>query len=108
VIKQYIGLTTNEERVKELILQLESKLDGYEAILGRQKYLAGDVRFFSLGPCQKASGSDELFEQEVTLADLFHLPLGGYVFEQLELGSLEKRPNIQRQVICSSLEIGDF
>ena len=34
----------NEERVKELITQLESKLDGYEAILSRQKYLAGNVR----------------------------------------------------------------
>jgi len=75
MIKQYIGLTTNEERVKELIPQLESKLDGYEAILGRQKYLAGD---------------------EVTLADLFHLPLGNCIFEDLGLGSLEKRPNIQR------------
>jgi len=45
-IKQYIGQTTNEERVKELISQLGPKLDGYEAILGRQKYLAGDVRPF--------------------------------------------------------------
>jgi glutathione S-transferase len=105
MIKQYIGQTTNEERVKELTSQLESKLDGYEAILGRQKYLAGDVCSFSLGPCQKASGSDELFDQDVTLADLFHLPVGNYVFGQLGLGSLEKRPNIQRQAICPSLEI---
>ena len=44
IIKQYIGETMNEERVKELITQLESKLDGYEAILSRQKYLAGNVR----------------------------------------------------------------
>jgi glutathione S-transferase len=44
IIKQHIGETTNEERVKELITQLESKLDGYEAILSRQKYLAGNVR----------------------------------------------------------------
>ena len=40
------GQTPNEERVKELVSQLEGKLDGYEAILGRQKYLAGDVRSF--------------------------------------------------------------
>ena len=33
----------NDERVKELITQLESKLDDYEAILSRQKYLAGNV-----------------------------------------------------------------
>jgi glutathione S-transferase len=44
IIKQYIGETMNEERVKELITQLESKLDGYEAILSRQKYIAGNVR----------------------------------------------------------------
>lgn len=44
LIKQYIGQTTNEERVKELTSQLETKLDGYEAISRKQKYLAGDVR----------------------------------------------------------------
>ena len=48
MVKPRIGLTTNEERAKELIAQLESKLDGYDAILGRQKYLAGDVRSFTL------------------------------------------------------------
>ena len=46
VVRGYMGQTTNEERVKELIPQLESKLDAYDAILGRQKYLAGDVRLF--------------------------------------------------------------
>jgi hypothetical protein len=30
--------------VEELLGQLEGKLDGYETILGKQKYLAGDVR----------------------------------------------------------------
>ncbi|KAK7008226.1 glutathione S-transferase [Favolaschia claudopus] len=35
------------------ISTLSAKLDGYEAILGKQKYLAGD---------------------EITLADLFHIP----------------------------------
>jgi glutathione S-transferase len=43
VFKQYWGATADEERVSELILQLESKLDGYEAILSKQKYLASDV-----------------------------------------------------------------
>jgi len=75
MVKPRIGQTTNEERAKEHITQLESKLDAYDAILGRQKYLAGD---------------------EVTLADLYHLPTGGYVFDQLGLGGLEKRPNVQR------------
>ena len=48
VVKPRRGEAANEERVKELIPQLESKLDGYEAILSKQKYLAGDVRSFRL------------------------------------------------------------
>ena len=48
MFKQYRGQTADEERVKELIPQLESKLDAYDSILGRQKYLAGDVRFRSI------------------------------------------------------------
>ncbi|KAH9977470.1 glutathione S-transferase [Russula compacta] len=75
VFKQFYGQTPNEERVKELIPLLEAKLDGYEAILGKQKYLAGD---------------------EVTVADLYHLPTGSIIFEQLQLGGLDKRPNVQR------------
>jgi glutathione S-transferase len=34
--------------------------------------------------------------QEVTLADLYHLPYGSMVIEQLGYGSLDKRPNVQR------------
>jgi len=75
VFKPFRGMETNEERVKELISQLEGKLDGYEAILGKQKYLAGD---------------------EVTLADLFHLPVGSILFERIGNGNLESRPNVQR------------
>ena len=46
VFKQRRGLPADEERVKELVHQLESKFDAYEVILGKQKYLAGDVRPF--------------------------------------------------------------
>jgi glutathione S-transferase len=38
------GMTTNEERVKELAATLDQKLNAYDVILGKQKYLAGDVR----------------------------------------------------------------
>ena len=97
VIKQYIGQTTNEERVKELMTQFSTKFDGYEAILRKQKYLAGDVRV-SFETCAKRNRrSDELFVQAVTLADLLHVPLGNVVFEQFELGDLERRPNLGRQ-----------
>jgi glutathione S-transferase len=58
VFKQYRGLAANEERVKELVPQLEAKLDGYEAILGKQKYLAGDVRPFFWLFCVWRRGSD--------------------------------------------------
>ena len=38
------GLTTDEARVTEELEKLDGKLDGYERILSKQKYLAGDVR----------------------------------------------------------------
>ncbi|KAN0132163.1 glutathione S-transferase [Lactarius tabidus] len=75
LFKPFSGKQTNEVLVTELIARLEIKLDGYEAILSKQKYLAGD---------------------EVTLADLFHLPYGSLVFHNLQLGNLDKRPNVKR------------
>jgi glutathione S-transferase len=44
VFKARYGQTTNEALVNELVPRLQNKLDGYEVILGKQKYLAGDVR----------------------------------------------------------------
>jgi glutathione S-transferase len=41
------GLETNQERVKEMSERLVQKLDVYEQILSKQKYLAGDVGTFS-------------------------------------------------------------
>ena len=43
IVKQFRGQTTDEGRIKELIAQLEAKLDAFDTILSRQKYLAGDV-----------------------------------------------------------------
>ncbi|KAH9992151.1 glutathione S-transferase-like protein [Russula vinacea] len=75
IYKPFFGEATDEAKVQELTGQLESKLDGYEALLSKQKYLAGN---------------------EVTLADLFHLPYGSIVFEELGYGGLDKRPNVKR------------
>jgi glutathione S-transferase len=75
IFKPRYGQTTNEALVTELVARLEIKLSGYEVILGKQKYLAGD---------------------ELTLADLFHLPYGSLLFDTLNLGGLEGRPNLQR------------
>jgi glutathione S-transferase len=49
---------TDEERVKLLLAQLDRTLQGYERVLSKQKYLAGD---------------------ELTFADLSHLPYGVFV-----------------------------
>ncbi|KAI0260441.1 glutathione S-transferase [Gloeopeniophorella convolvens] len=75
VFKAYRGLPADEDRLAKLVPAFEAKLDAYEVILGKQKYLAGE---------------------EVTLADLYHLPYGSIVLEQLKIGDLEKRPNVKR------------
>ena len=53
---------------------LESKLDAYEKILGKQAYLGGE---------------------NLTLADLFHLPNGSWV-KKWYPEVFEKRPNVSR------------
>ena len=44
LFKKFFGMETNKALVTELLARLETKLDGYEAILSKQQYLAGDVR----------------------------------------------------------------
>ncbi|KAJ5936342.1 glutathione S-transferase [Penicillium verhagenii] len=59
VFKGMKGLgPADEARVAALLSQLDATLQGYERILSKQKYLAGD---------------------SVTLADLYHLPYGAFV-----------------------------
>jgi len=55
VFKPRGGLTTDEAVFKGLLESIDAKLAAYDVILAKQKYLAGD---------------------EITLADLFHLPYG--------------------------------
>ena len=43
VLKQLRGETPNENHLKDLVSQLENKLDVLDAILSKQNYLAGDV-----------------------------------------------------------------
>ena len=40
------GLTPDNEIVEKNIADLSAKLDVYDKILSKQKYLAGDVSFF--------------------------------------------------------------
>jgi hypothetical protein len=71
------GQQTNEALVAQHAKALEGKLAGYEAILSKQKYLAGD---------------------KITLADLSHLPYGAWMaplgFTFLE--DVAKFPHIAR------------
>ena len=39
----FLGLETNEEILERHTTMLDARLDGYEAILSQQKYLAGNV-----------------------------------------------------------------
>ncbi|KAI0696181.1 glutathione S-transferase-like protein [Cytidiella melzeri] len=75
VFKPMRGFATNEDVIKEKLATLEGKLDAYEAILGKQKYLAGD---------------------NITLADLFHLPYGATLVSAGFDIFNAKRPNVAR------------
>ncbi|KAI0628219.1 glutathione S-transferase [Trametes polyzona] len=61
IFKPLFGLQTDPATVERLKTTLEGKLAAYDVILGKSKYLAGD---------------------EITLADLFHLPYGALLEKQ--------------------------
>ncbi|CAE7227501.1 unnamed protein product [Rhizoctonia solani] len=67
------GLKTNEELVTKYIDTLNAKLEGYERILSKQKYLAGNT---------------------FTLADLFHLPYGAMV-NDIDPSILGSKPHVK-------------
>lgn len=76
IIKPYLGLKPDQAVFEELIKQLAAKLDGYEAILSKQKYLAGN---------------------DITLADLFHLPYGSALkIAGSDIMTDQSRPNVLR------------
>ncbi|KAI0092246.1 glutathione S-transferase-like protein [Irpex rosettiformis] len=75
---KYLDKPTDEALLVEQVRKLEEKLDGYEAILSKQKYLAGEY---------------------VTLADLYHLSFGSFITEEGGLTLLTneaKHPNVSR------------
>jgi len=74
LVKKFRGLDTDEERAKEHLEKLSGKLDAYEVILSKQKYLAGD---------------------EVTLADLFHLPTAT-TLKRLSPETFTSRPHLAK------------
>jgi len=98
IVKQARGQARDEGRIKELSAQLEAKLDVFDTILSRQKYLAGAVSYSPTEvPYIDADGPSAL--QRITLADLYMISSGELVFDHLGLGKLENRSHVQRQVM---------
>ncbi|KAJ7785528.1 glutathione S-transferase [Mycena olivaceomarginata] len=75
VFKPMGGQASNKAVFDELIETLSAKLDAYETILGNQRYLAGN---------------------EVTLADLFHIPYGTMLAKAGSDLMTTKGPNVTR------------
>jgi len=77
VFKPMRGVQTDEDTVASHIATLDAKLDGYERILAKQKFLAG---------------------AKITVVDLFHLPYGSMLtkFGVNFLEEPERRPNVAR------------
>ncbi|KAJ7160315.1 glutathione S-transferase-like protein [Mycena filopes] len=48
LVKPFAGQTTDETAVAALVVQLEGKFAGYERVLSKNKYLAGDVHLFHI------------------------------------------------------------
>ncbi|EJT99362.1 glutathione S-transferase C-terminal-like protein [Dacryopinax primogenitus] len=71
----YKGGEPDFERVQHLKEQLRVKMEGYERILDRQKFLAGEA---------------------LTLADLFHLPVGTAVLKRLNIVWYDGFPSVER------------
>ncbi|RXW17231.1 hypothetical protein EST38_g8625 [Candolleomyces aberdarensis] len=74
LFKLYQKLTPDEAAFNAHIKKLEAKLDVYDQILSKQKYLGGD---------------------EVTLADLFHLPYGS-LLSVVGSDVMQSRPNVAK------------
>ncbi|KAM5540776.1 hypothetical protein V8D89_005420 [Ganoderma adspersum] len=77
IVKTYIpGLETDPAMVAKYQFTLERKMEGYDRLLGRQKFMAGD---------------------ELTLVDLFHLPWGGMLKRQgNDILESDRFPNVKR------------
>ncbi|KAJ7150725.1 glutathione S-transferase [Mycena filopes] len=72
--QKFFGMAADQELVDKELAALDKKLDGYERILAKYRYVAGET---------------------ITLADLFHLPYASFV----TLGGsdiMTRRPNVAR------------
>ena len=96
------GLTTDEARVAEEIKKFEEKLEGYERILSKQKYIAGNVSPLPLKSLMRTINLTTYMAfpvQEFTFADISHIMLGAGLSLFLEidlLSNAEKWPSVAR------------
>ncbi|KAF8875498.1 glutathione S-transferase [Infundibulicybe gibba] len=74
IYKKFRGLAPDQAKYDEYIATLSAKLDVYDEILGKQRYLTGE---------------------EITLVDLFHLP-GGLALERIGSDIMTQKPNVAR------------
>ncbi|KAF6755351.1 glutathione S-transferase [Ephemerocybe angulata] len=74
LFKPMMGGTTDKAKVQDITSTLSKKLDVYEQILSKQRYLSGD---------------------NITLADLFHVPYG-VLLKRAGADVLDGRPNVKR------------
>ncbi|KAK2467388.1 hypothetical protein APHAL10511_000623 [Amanita phalloides] len=75
IFKKLRGLEVDEAAVSKHASALDTKLNGYERILSTQKYLAGN---------------------ELTIADLYHLPYGALLYDAGYGHLIDERPNVKR------------
>ncbi|KAL1942988.1 hypothetical protein VTO73DRAFT_4659 [Trametes versicolor] len=76
LFKPMYGQATDTVKAEQLKTTLEGKMAGYEAILSKTQFLAGD---------------------EITLADLFHLPCGALLENQgIDFLVSDRWPNVAR------------
>ncbi|KAF5349754.1 hypothetical protein D9758_010193 [Tetrapyrgos nigripes] len=72
---KFMNIPKDDAVFDELIKNIDTKLDGYERILAKQKYIAGD---------------------ELTMVDLFHLPYGSLLAAAGSDLLTTKGPNVAR------------
>jgi len=87
-------LEPDQAVVEKHLQELGAKMDVYDKILSKQKYLAGDVRTSYIIP-HTTILSFTVYLQEITLADLFHLSYG-YELEKAGFEWQSSRPNVAR------------
>ena len=95
------NIVPDEKVVKEVVAELEKKLDVYEVILEKQKYIGGNVSWTKdLSHHGRLSEQIYLFFQEFTLADLFHLSYGSMIEDEggISVLSKESRPHVAKYV----------